>query len=153
MSKFMQGRFRPKNPSKFKGDLNCCIFRSSWELKFMMDLDKDPDVIEWNSESQAVGYKSPKDGRFHRYFPDMIVKRKLKDGSIITQMIEIKPEVQILPPKAIQKGKQPTKSQINEIFTYAVNSAKWEAAQKFCDRKGYEFLVLNEYDIGIKKRK
>lgn len=148
----MKGIFKPKNPKKYKGNPCNIVYRSSWELKYMMELDRDPNVIEWGSEEQAIGYKSPIDNglRMHRYFPDFVVKMRTKDGSIKTFMVEVKPDYQTRPP-AIKTGK-PTKSYINEVMTWGVNDAKWTAARAYCARKGYEFIIMTEYDLNIKKR-
>ena len=43
-----------------------------------------------------------------------------------------------------------TKTYINEVTTYAVNIAKWKAAEEFCLDNGLEFKVLTENDLGIK---
>ena len=71
MSKTYKGLFRPKNPSKYRGDPSNIIFRSSWELRFMTYLDAHPDVLEWSSEEFCIPYVSPIDGRIHRYFPEI----------------------------------------------------------------------------------
>ena len=36
-----------------------------------------------------------------------------------------------------------------EQLTYVKNQAKWEAATKFCNKKGWEFKILTEKDITI----
>ena len=75
-----KGLFTPRNPQKYIGDPNNIIYRSSWECRVMDWLDRNPDIISWASEEMNVPYKSPVDGRFHRYFPDFIVKVKSRDG-------------------------------------------------------------------------
>jgi hypothetical protein len=68
MSKFMQGRFKPMNPQKYKGDPSNIIYRSSWELKLLQYLDKHPQIDWYASEELVIPYMSPIDGRMHRYF-------------------------------------------------------------------------------------
>ena len=75
MSKFYQGRFKPDNPQKYKGDASNIIYRSGWELKLMRYLDKHPHVTRWNSEEIIIPYRSPIDGKMHRYFPDFYVEK------------------------------------------------------------------------------
>jgi len=147
MAKFYQGFFRPRNPQKYKGDPQNIIYRSSWELKFYLECDKRDDIIEWSSEEIIIPYVSPKDNKVHRYFPDAVIKVRDKDGKIITIMIEIKPLAQTSPPV---KKKGVTKGFINEVLTYAVNEAKWEQAQKYCDKKGWKFQIMTEKELGIK---
>ena len=69
-----KGRFRPKNPQKYKGDANNIIYRSTWEIKVMNYLDDNPNVIWWGSEELPIPYYSPVDKKMHRYFPDFIAK-------------------------------------------------------------------------------
>src|SRR5210317_1245582 len=87
----MKGYFKPRNPSKYNGDPTNIIYRSSWEKRCMIYFDKNTNVIKWSSEEMFVPYKSPIDGRYHRYFPDFIIKIKNKLGLIETVMIEVKP--------------------------------------------------------------
>ena len=91
--------------------------------------DKDPNVVSWGSEEVVVPYKSPIDGRFHRYFVDFIVTVINKEGVKETSLIEVKPLAQTRPP-VIQENKR-SRRYINEVMTWGVNSAKWEAAKEF----------------------
>ena len=108
-------------------------------------LDNHPNVIWWNSEELIIRYRSPVDNKMHRYFPDFIAKMKQKDGSVMTYVIEVKPEAQTKMP--VQKKK--TKRFLQEAATYAVNQEKWRAADIFCQEHGWKFLVLTEKDLGI----
>lgn len=147
MSKSYKGFFRPKNPAKYKGDPSSIVFRSSWELKFMNYLDAHPDVIQWSSEEFAIPYLSPVDGRYHRYFPDFWIRQKNSQGNEEVLVVEIKPEKQTQPP-AVQKRQ--TKRYINEVVTWGVNSAKWQAAAQFCSKRSWKFRILTEQHLGIK---
>jgi hypothetical protein len=104
--------------------------------------DNNPNVLTWSSESITIPYRSPKDGKMHRYFPDFIIEYKKADGSIQKMVIEIKPEKQMKPGTS-KKRKQ--KAQQDAI--YLVNRAKWAACQKACDLNGYDFQVLNEKQL------
>ena len=121
------GKFRPSNPQKYVGDHKNIIYRSSWECRVMNWLDKNPDIISWASEELIVPYVSPVDGRWHRYFPDFLVKVKDRNGSLKTMMIEVKPKKQTTQP--IPK-KRVTKQYIQEVTTWGVNQAKWKADRK-----------------------
>jgi len=149
-----KGRFRPKNPGKYKGDPTRIIYRSLWEFKFFRYVDEHPDVIWWQSEEVVVPYFSPVDGKRHRYFPDVIVNRKMPDGTTRTIMIEIKPFKQTLPPDPRKKNNTPTgrisRRYLNEVKTYGVNTAKWKAARNYCADRGWEFQIMTEKELGIK---
>ena len=140
------GRFTPSNPQKYIGDYNNIIYRSSWEARVMHKLDTADWCISWASEEVAIPYLSPVDGRYHRYFPDFIVKYKDRSGSIKTMMIEIKPHKQSEPPTP---KKRLTKQYINEVVTYGINQAKWQAANEYCLDRGWQFRVLTEKELGF----
>jgi hypothetical protein len=140
-----KGWFTPKHRSKYKGDSENVVYRSSWELRVMKWLDENPSVIWWASEELIIRYKSPIDQKIHRYFPDFIVRLKQKNGTESTVVIEIKPQKQTVKPE--QKRK--TKRYLQEAATYAVNQEKWRAADLFCKEHGWQFKVLTEKDIGI----
>ena len=143
----LQGFFKPKNPQKYKGDPSNIVYRSGWELKFMLYLDSHNDVLKWSSEEIIIPYKSPVDGKWHRYFPDFLIVTKNKDGLVETTLIEIKPAAQTVEP--IRSTKK-TKKYINEVFTWGINSSKWTAAQKYCGERGWKFKILTERELGIK---
>ncbi len=140
-----KGWFRPKNPKKYKGDATNVVYRSNWELRVMKHFDEDPNVLWWASEELVIPYRSPVDQRMHRYFPDFIAHVKQKTGKEKTIVIEIKPEKQTKKP--IQKRQ--TKRFLEEAATYAINQEKWRAADIFCQKEGWDFMVLTEKDLGI----
>ena len=142
-----KGKFKPKNPKKYNGNPSKIVYRSSWEARCMNYFDQNDNIIWWASEEVIVPYKHPMDGRYHRYFPDFIIKVRQKNGQSKTMMIEIKPEYQKIGPK---KQKRKTRRYIKEVVTYAVNQAKWEAAEDYCADRRWEFKVLTENDLGIK---
>lgn len=140
-----QGIFKPTNRSKYKGNnLDRISYRSGWELKLMVHFDKNPNILEWSSESIAIPYFSPVDNKWHRYFPDFWVKMKKRDGKIETFIYEVKPYNQTIMPV---KKKQKTKTYIQEVYTWGVNSAKWQAAMEYCDKIGCQFEILTEKDL------
>lgn len=147
MAESIKSKYKPSYPLKYKGDPNNIICRSSWERKFCHWCDLNENILEWGSEEFWIPYLSPVDNRVHRYFPDFIIKVKESDGRIKTYVIEVKPEKQTQPPK---KKSRVTKSYIHEVKTYAVNQAKWKAADEFCKDRLLEFKVITEKELGIK---
>lgn len=128
------------------GDHKNIIYRSSWECRVMHWLDKNPSIVSWASEELIVPYKSPVDNKFHRYYPDFLVKVRTKEGKLKTLMIEVKPKKQTQEPK---KQKRVTKQYINEVTTWGVNSAKWKAANEYCQDRGWVFQIITEDDLGL----
>ena len=141
-----KGKFRPKNRKKYNGNPSEIIYRSSWELKFMNYCDSSKDIINWSSEEIIIPYRCPTDNRVHRYFPDFYIKYKDVKGKLHEKVIEVKPAKQVKEPK-IQKRK--TKKYLTEVFTYAKNKAKWEAAEDFCKDRSWEFQILTEKELGV----
>lgn len=144
---FHQGKYRPKNPQKYAGDPTNIIYRSSWELRFMIWADEKPSVTKWRSEETVIPYISPIDNKYHRYFVDFQVQVKTKEGTLKTYLIEIKPESQTKPPE-IQR--RVTKKYLTEVVNWGKNEAKWKAAREFAKDRGWEFIILTEKHLGIK---
>ena len=143
-----KGKYQPSFPKKYKGDPTNIVYRSLWERTFMKYCDTNENIVECFSEEICVPYRSPIDNKIHRYFPDFYIKVKESNGSIKKYIIEIKPKKQTIEPQ-VQKRK--TKGYIYEVYEYAKNQAKWEAAKEWCADRGYEFKVLTEDDLfGVK---
>ena len=135
------GKFNPKNYKKYKGDPTKIFYRSLWERRFMVYCDNNENVVEWGSEEVIIPYKSPLDKRVHRYFPDFYIKYVNSAGQTVREVIEVKPKRQLLPPKP---PKRQTKRYLNEVATYAVNQAKFKAAEAFCKERRLKFRILTE---------
>ena len=54
---------------------------------------------------------------------------------------------QVSPPP---KPKRQTQKYIAEVYEYAKNQSKWEAAKDWCADRGYEFKIITESELGIK---
>lgn len=145
-----KGKYTPKNPSKYIGNPTRCIYRSLWERKVMNWMDNTPSILRWGSEEVIVYYKSPVDGKKHRYYVDFIMEMKDKSGHIRTVLIEVKPKKQCSPPK---RPKKPTKTFLQESKTWAVNQAKWDAAKKVAEARGWEFTIITEDTLFKKDKK
>lgn len=139
-----QGYFKPRNPQKYVGDVDNIRYMSSWEREVFRVLDGNPNILRWSSETVAIPYVKPTDQKVHKYYPDLWIEYKDKHGQIVREIIEIKPQSQIEPPKKAGKNK---KQQLQEQVTYAINCAKWQYAKKFCDQHGLHFRVLSEQQL------
>ena len=136
-----QGKYRPSYPRKYKGDPNNIIYRSSWEYKFMKWCDYTTSVQEWGSEEIIIPYISPADGKRHRYFPDFYVKIQNRK-----YLVEVKPAKQTEPPV---KKSRVTKKYLTEVTRYAINEAKWQAAEKYCKLRNMQFKILTEKELRV----
>lgn len=137
----------PKNLAKYEGDYTKITWRSTWEMRAFAWCDENPNVAKWSSEEQVVPYLCKTDNKYHRYFVDL--KITFKTGKTI--LVEIKPEHQVRKPKV--EGKKMTKQLLESITTYAKNVSKWEAAEKYCAERGWQFMIWDQNylaTLGIK---
>lgn len=95
-------------------------YRSSFEHKYMMILDRDPSVVMWTYETIRVRYEL--DEINHMYLPDFLV---IFD-SCKTEIHEVKPST---------------------VCSTPMNVAKFDAGTLHAVDLGWEFRVITEKDI------
>jgi len=133
-----RAQYKLKNPEKYLGKGNP-IYRSSWEMTFMMFCDNNPSIQQWASESIKIPYRDPLTGKNTIYVPDFLIVYVDKDMQKHAELIEIKPKNQAL-------RENVGKNKLNQA-QYIKNMAKWQAAQIYCKRIGLKFRVITEQDI------
>jgi len=105
-----------------------CKYRSGWELKYMVYLDSNPDVVSWSYEKVVIEYISnQKTKKIRKYYPDFEVE--YIDGKKI--IVEIKPS------RKLQK---------------ATIVKKIRAAKEWCTKRDLTYKILTEIelkDIGL----
>ena len=142
MRKTLQGKYRCIHPEKYRGNAGNILYRSSWERTFCAWCDKNDSVLAWQSEERRIRYYDPVAKKHRTYFPDFWVRYKNKEGVIIEEIIEVKPEKQVKGPP--QSPKRRTKAWLSEVHTYVTNTAKWQAATEYCEDRGMNFRLLTE---------
>jgi hypothetical protein len=100
--------------------------------------DTHPSILKWANESVKIPYLNPLTNKWSNYVPDFMIQYMDKNGTTHVELIEIKPKNQTTLESA--------KTAKNRAAT-VINSAKWTAAQEWCQRKGIRFRVLNEDQI------
>lgn len=156
---YLTGYYELKNPHKYLGTSKP-YYKSSYECRMMYWCDVNSNVIEWNYEPFPIEYsfdvpiespdwmKNLVDFQTHRYYIDFYAKILETNGNIQKYMIEIKPSNQTEMPK---EPKRKTKKSLKKFFSamqeYIKNSNKWAAAEEFCQKKGFKFLVLTEQNL------
>jgi hypothetical protein len=145
--KTVQGVFSPLNPQKCVG-VSKPVYRSSYEKHFMRWADKNPNVVQWGSETVVIPYLNPIDKRLHRYIVDNFIVLRSRTGELLRYLVEIKPAKSTRPP--ITKNRKNKKTLLYEQVAYAENQSKWQAADAWCKRNKAKFIVLDEYTLGIK---
>lgn len=141
--KFHSGVYTPSFPEKYKG-LTAPRYRSSWELQLFRLADKHPNVVSWASEAIKIPYFNPVTRKQSMYTPDVLMTYEDKNGKRRIELIEIKPSKQTHLAEA--------KSMYDKV-QFAINVAKWKAAQSFCKNHGMTFRVINENQIFETKKK
>lgn len=116
----------------------------------MRYFDRNPNVIFWSSEEIVVPYLSPIDGRWHRYFPDFLIRIQKADNTTETLMIEVKPSKETKEPKVRQRI---TKNYLYEVKTWGTNQAKWKSAKEFCEDRKWKFVIWTEKELYGKEYK
>ncbi len=141
------GTYKPQNMQKYIGN-SLPVFRSSWELKAFMSLDKNDKILKWGSENCVIQYvDETRNNEVHRYVIDLFfeIANYTQDSKPIKWLIEIKPENQSIMPKASKRKK--LDKIIAESIIVKRNHCKWKAAVAFCKAKGWHFGVYTENGI------
>ena len=138
-----KGKYKPKNPQKYKGDPRNIIYRSGWERDVMKWLDDKDNVLWWQSEEKCFWYRDELRKQNRRYFPDFIVCFQRDYGEEI-RVIEVKPKKYCAPPKT---PKRKTKSYYYHMEQYLLNQMKWKSMEKICEDRGWNFSILTEDDV------
>lgn len=123
------------------------IYRSTWELRAFISLDKNPNVVRWGSENFIIPYiDKTRNNETHRYVIDLFFEIGTTENNIpIKWLIEIKPYNQSITPK-VTKRKSPEKL-LYESMVVERNHCKWNAAIHFCKARGWHFGVYTEKGI------
>jgi len=133
-SRYSQGYLDPRSCKKYIDPSRPIIYRSSYEKKFIIWCENNPNVERWGSEVIQIPYKIK--GSNHTYNPDFYVE--MSNGE--KWLVEIKPKHQTTKP-------------INEnswlMNEWIKNNYKWRAAMIFCESKGIKFKILTEDTIRL----
>ena len=138
--------FNPRNPHKYLGDIDNIVYRSTWEHRAFVFCDNNANIIAWAAEEIIIPYMKPvftRDGRvttkLANYYPDLYVEYVDKQGVVVKELIEIKPKKQTRASKAKKYA-----TNLYENIQYAVNTAKWAAADQYCKARGIRFTKITE---------
>ena len=75
-----KGKFTPKNPEKYSGNVKKIIYRSSWERLLMVYCDKKDQILQWSSEEYKIPYVF--EGKNRTYYPDFWIEMVDHTGEI-----------------------------------------------------------------------
>jgi len=157
--KYHQGLFIPKNKDKVvklnsSGGL---FFRSGLEKKMMVYLDNNEKILNWGAEHLAIPYEKTEynneshqlEKTSHTYYPDFYYELMKSNGVVSKVVAEVKPLSETREPKL---PSTPTSKQLKN-FEYSLkmwnkNLSKWKYMIEFCQRKGFEFIIITEENLG-----
>lgn len=160
-SRYHQGNYIPKFKDKVI-KLNTeggVYFRSMGEQKIMIYLDNNPKIVRWGAECITVPYQLThyeQNGdinvKSHNYYPDFYYEILLDDGTTKKVIAEYKPQKEFenvikLQEKSMEVPEGTLKKLKNfeyDLKTGQKNLKKWETMIKFCDKKGWRFIVITE---------
>jgi hypothetical protein len=140
------------HPEKYV-DNKPIVYRSALEYNYFKVFDKNSGFLEWASESFSIPYSNPlKEGKISNYYPDVLVKMRKKDGTIINLLIEIKPQQEldnVLKIEELINNKKKRKQFLRAVQ----NRAKWNAAEAYCKKQklksnnNWQFIVMTDIDL------
>ncbi|QGZ16109.1 hypothetical protein Kuja_1180 [Vibrio phage vB_VchM_Kuja] len=144
---YFQGYYHPKNPQKYEfpsGPKKIYPYhRSGLEFSAFKWCDTNSNVISWSNERVVIPYISPVDGKRHNYFMDLKITVKTSETTVKTVLVEIKPIAQTKEPQ--RRGRPET--YLEACRTYAVNKAKWAAAEAYAKSQGFGFIIWTEHEL------
>ena len=158
-NKYHQGLFVPTNKDKViklnsQGGL---YYRSGLEQKMMVYLDNNAKIINWGAEHLSIPYTKTEwvsesqeyRKTEHTYYPDFYYELKREDGTISKVVAEVKPYSETIEPVLKQN---PTSKQMKNfeysLKMYNKNLSKWSYMIDYCQRKGFEFIIITEKVLG-----
>ena len=160
--KYHSGNYIPKNKDKVL-KLNTqggVYYRSSWEKKIMTWLDYKKEIVMWGAECLSIPYQMTHfDGgdvkiKNHTYYSDFYYEMKTPNG-LRQVVVEVKPmkEYKMVLDLTAGKMEVPGKG-LKKLknFEYDLkmaykNKNKWETMIRWCDKKGYDFIIITEMHL------
>jgi hypothetical protein len=153
-SPYKQGYYSPVNLEKYMADPGQIIYRSSWEYRFCHACDMNPNIVKWSSEPIGIDFYNPikvanwqqkgVEPKLSKYYIDFFIV--VKQGNELKKyLVEVKPNSHIKPP--VLEGRQTLNKIKNYNYllnAYIVNRAKFEAAQRYAQLNGWQFVVCDE---------
>lgn len=144
--KYRQGKYKPKNPHKNINREKEIRYLSGLELSIFQWLDGNKNIIKWGAEVIVVPYFDPVRDKKRRYIVDLYIEYVDKRGDTHKALCEVKPYAQTQPVKNVS-GRKKQSTLLEEQATWITNNAKWDAAQKYAEDRGWRWMILTEKEI------
>jgi len=159
--KYKQGLYVPKNKEKLikANSYGGVFYRSGLEQKMMIYLDSNENIKAWSAEYIRIPYQKTEynnttqelETTTHNYYPDFYYELVRSDGSVSKVVAEVKPSNETTEPILPQNA---TAKQLKN-FEYSLkmwnkNLSKWKYMIEYCERKGFEFIIITEQHLSRK---
>lgn len=139
-----RGRYVVENVHKYIGNKHP-IFKSTWEQRVFYMLDHNPYVKKWGYECQPLPYYNPVYRRESIYYPDIYVHVVDDNGKHTNYLIEIKPDKFTKPPTLPKVKTYAAMDRYKKAkMAFAINAAKWQAAEAWCIRHKVVWMRVTE---------
>lgn len=143
--KWKQGFIIPKKPLKCINIMETnepqpIVYRSGWEKQFAEWCDSTDAIIRWGSEIIRILYKDPIKNKMSFYTPDFYLEYLDNEKKLRKVLVEIKP---------LKETTLKESSDGYDKLMVAKNSMKWASAIEYCKKRGIEFKVMHERNLGI----
>lgn len=161
-----QGYYDVENTSKYIGDPNLVIYRSSWEEAFCKYCDNAPSVLRWSSEPVSIPYydrvskleecaklglnpNDPSNWEVKNYNTDFWYESDLGQGEVEKIFVEIKPSYKLRKPIPPEHDAPLKQQRIfnNAAKEYLINEAKFAALKAWAEKNGSKFYVFTEITL------
>lgn len=157
--KYHQGLYIPQNRDKLikANNEGGVYYRSGLEKKMMIYLDLNDKISRWCSEYIKIPYEKTEwssvrkdfETTQHTYYPDFYYELYKSDGSLSKVVAEVKPRSETIEPviKENMTSKQIRNLEYS-LKTYNKNLQKWKYMIEYCQRKGFDFIIITEEHLG-----
>lgn len=165
-SKYNQGNYIPMNKEKVikLNNQGGVYYRSGWEKRIMVWMDTNESVTLWGAENIHIPYqmthfdKGDPYIKNHTYYPDFYYEMRV-NGELKQVVMEVKPQIEYNDVILLREGKfnipqdcslKKLKSLEYKFKMAQKNSDKWDTMIKWCNKKGFEFIIVTE--LTLKKK-
>ena len=108
--------------------------------------DHTEKVVEWSSEEIAIPYRSPKDNRYHLYFPDFYMKVRNTNGSIQSYLVESEPKAQVEGPQSSSKEDQTIPNGGRDLCH---QPSEMGSSERILQGQLWQFKIITERELKV----
>ena len=139
------GNYNPIYKNKYIGK-SLPHYRSGWQLKAFISIDKNPKITKWSSQAIVIPYlDSTRNYSSHQYVVDLYFQIIDANKNKQVWLIQIKPYNQSVTPSPSKRKSQ--QKLLQQQLIVENNKCKWKAAIAFCKARGWHFGIWTQRGI------